>query len=133
MQQGPFAPRALPRFTVTTDLAATLSPSTDFRVGNEADEANRQSHPWDGERVTGPVTQVNPQTLLCKLPSDAGYTRTIFRVGAVGKGDGGPDGSRYPPESWHQVSDLTRQPASILSLGFRDILLACLRNYPLLG
>jgi hypothetical protein len=22
--------------------------------GNEADEANRQSHPWDGEQVTGP-------------------------------------------------------------------------------
>ena len=27
-----FAPRALPRFTATTDLAATLSPSTDFLV-----------------------------------------------------------------------------------------------------
>ena len=25
-----------------------------IRGGNEADEANRQSHPWDGERVTGP-------------------------------------------------------------------------------
>jgi len=25
-----------------------------MRRGNEADEANRQSHPWDGERVTGP-------------------------------------------------------------------------------
>jgi NADPH:quinone reductase-like Zn-dependent oxidoreductase len=25
-----------------------------FRGGNEADEANRQSRPWDGERVTGP-------------------------------------------------------------------------------
>mgnify|MGYP002808841390 CR=1 FL=1 len=24
------------------------------RGGNEAAEANRQSHPWDGERVTGP-------------------------------------------------------------------------------
>jgi hypothetical protein len=25
-----------------------------IRGGNEANEANRQSHPWDGERVTGP-------------------------------------------------------------------------------
>jgi hypothetical protein len=25
-----------------------------IRGGNEADEADRQSHPWDGERVTGP-------------------------------------------------------------------------------
>ena len=25
-----------------------------IRGGNEADGANRQSHPWDGERVTGP-------------------------------------------------------------------------------
>jgi hypothetical protein len=25
-----------------------------IRGGNEADEANRQSRPWDGERVTGP-------------------------------------------------------------------------------
>ncbi len=32
MQQGPFAPRALSRFRATTDLAATLSPSTDFLV-----------------------------------------------------------------------------------------------------
>ncbi len=29
---GPFAPRALPRFFTTTDLAATLSSSTDFLV-----------------------------------------------------------------------------------------------------
>ena len=30
MQQGPFAPRALPRFSATTDPAATVSPSADF-------------------------------------------------------------------------------------------------------
>ena len=30
MQQGPFAPRALPRFNATTDPAATVSSSTDF-------------------------------------------------------------------------------------------------------
>ncbi len=30
MQQGPFAPRALPRFFATTDPAATVSPSADF-------------------------------------------------------------------------------------------------------
>ena len=29
-QQGPFAPRALPRFLATTDPSATLSPSADF-------------------------------------------------------------------------------------------------------
>ena len=32
MQQGPFAPRELPRFVATTDPAATVSPSTDFPV-----------------------------------------------------------------------------------------------------
>src|SRR6266481_10071937 len=31
-QQGPFAPRALPRFFATTDPSATLSPSADFPV-----------------------------------------------------------------------------------------------------
>jgi len=30
MQQGPFAPRALPRFVATPSLAATVSPSADF-------------------------------------------------------------------------------------------------------
>jgi len=30
MQQGPFAPRALPRFPATTSLAAAVSPSVDF-------------------------------------------------------------------------------------------------------
>ena len=30
MQQGPFAPRALPRFSATTDPAATVSSSADF-------------------------------------------------------------------------------------------------------
>src|SRR5438876_5344986 len=29
-QQGPFAPRALPRFIATTDPSVTLSPSADF-------------------------------------------------------------------------------------------------------
>ena len=32
MQQGPFAPRALPRFSATTDPAATVSPSADFPI-----------------------------------------------------------------------------------------------------
>ncbi len=32
MQQGPFAPRALPRFNATTDPAATVSSSVDFPV-----------------------------------------------------------------------------------------------------
>ena len=32
MQQGPFAPRALPRFFATADPAATVSPSTAFPV-----------------------------------------------------------------------------------------------------
>ena len=32
MQQGPFAPRALPRFNATTDPAATVSSSADFPV-----------------------------------------------------------------------------------------------------
>lgn len=31
-QQGPFAPRALPRFLANTSPSATLSPSTDFPV-----------------------------------------------------------------------------------------------------
>src|SRR5512132_2773632 len=32
-QQGPFAPRALPRFVATTNPSATLSPSADFAAG----------------------------------------------------------------------------------------------------
>ena len=33
MQQGPFAPQALPRFNATTSPAATVSPSADFSMG----------------------------------------------------------------------------------------------------
>ena len=56
MQQGPFAPRALPRFTATTDPAATVSSSADF----PASPVIRPTllHRFrDGTRTVSPVAQ----------------------------------------------------------------------------
>ena len=64
MQQGPFAPRALPRFVATTSLAATVSSSVDFPVvaGYTTDLLHRF---LDGTRTVSPVAQ---HVLVTVLP-----------------------------------------------------------------
>jgi len=54
MQQGPFAPRALPRFNATTDPAATVSPSADFPVSPVIQPTFLHRF-LDGTRTASPV------------------------------------------------------------------------------
>ena len=54
MQQGPFAPRALPRFNATTDPAATVSSSTVF-PGPPVMRSTLLRRFLDGTRTAFPV------------------------------------------------------------------------------
>ena len=54
MQQGPFAPRALPRFNATTDPAATVSSSTVF-PGPPVMRSTLLHQFLDGTRTASPV------------------------------------------------------------------------------
>ena len=54
MQQGPFAPRALPRFNATTDPAATVSSSTVF-PGPPVMRSTLLRRFLDGTRTASPV------------------------------------------------------------------------------
>ena len=63
MQQGPFAPRALPRFLATTSLAAAVSSSADFPgdAGYTTDLLHRL---LDGTRTVSPVARHALVTML---------------------------------------------------------------------
>src|SRR5262249_37518845 len=63
-QQGPFAPRALPRFAATTGPSATLSPSADFPVLPVIRPTQLPPFPV-GTRRASPV----PRCVLVPLPS----------------------------------------------------------------
>ena len=54
MQQGPFAPRALPRFNATTDPTATVSSSTVFS-GPPVMRSTLLRRFLDGTRTASPV------------------------------------------------------------------------------
>jgi hypothetical protein len=56
VQQGPFAPRALPRFTATTDPAATVSSSADFPA-SPVIRPTLLHRFGDGTRTVSPVAQ----------------------------------------------------------------------------
>ena len=64
MQQGPFAPRALPRFIATTDPAATVSSSTDF-PGSPVIRPTLLHRFLDGTRTASPVAR---HVLVTVLP-----------------------------------------------------------------
>src|SRR5262245_30283811 len=63
MQQGPFAPRALPRFLATTSPAATVSPSTDF-PGFPVIRLTCSTDFLDGTRTVSPVARHALVTVL---------------------------------------------------------------------
>ncbi len=64
MQQGPFAPRALPRFCATTDPAATVSSSADF-PGSPVIRPILLRRFLDGTRTASPVAR---HVLVTVLP-----------------------------------------------------------------
>ena len=67
MQQGPFAPRALPRFSATTDPAATVSSSADF-PGPPVIRPTLLRRFLDGTRTASPVAWHVLVTVLPLLP-----------------------------------------------------------------
>src|SRR4051794_34255527 len=67
MQQGPFAPQALPRFFVITSLAATVSPSLAFPVRPVIRTTLLRRFPG-GARTASPVAQHVLATVLSLPP-----------------------------------------------------------------
>jgi hypothetical protein len=67
VQQGPLAPRELPRFIATTDPAATVSSSTDFPV-SPVIRSTLLRRFLDGTRTVSPVARHALVTVLPLLP-----------------------------------------------------------------
>jgi len=102
LQQGPFAPRALPRFSATTGPAATVSPSHRF---------------LDGARTASPVARHVLVTVLPLPPrrSDAPHqsdcdTPCCLRPGPEGSASGSYFLTRPP------VGSLTLRPGDSLTI-----------------
>ena len=74
MQQGPFAPRALPRFNATTDPAATVSSSTVF-PGPPVMRSTLLRRFLDGTRTASPVAWHVLVTVLSLPPRQAETSR----------------------------------------------------------
>jgi hypothetical protein len=74
MQQGPFAPRALPRFSTTTDLAATVSSFLAFPVTPVIRSTWLHRFPG-GTRTVSPVAQHVLVTVLPLPPRRSDMTR----------------------------------------------------------
>src|SRR6516165_6484260 len=67
VQQGPFAPRELPRFVTTTGLTATVSPSADFPV-LPVIRPTLLHRLLDGARTVSPVARHVLATVLSLPP-----------------------------------------------------------------
>ena len=74
MQQGPFAPRELPRFMTTTDPAATVSSSTDF-PGSPVIRPILLRRFLDGTRTASPVARHVLVTVLPLPPRRSDLSR----------------------------------------------------------
>ena len=79
-QQGPFAPRALPRLVATADPSATLSPSADF-PGSPVIRPTLLRRFRVGARRASPVARMSLSP--CRRSHPAGVSRRVSRVAAV--------------------------------------------------
>ena len=125
MQQGPFAPRALPRFIATTDPAATVSSSADF-PGSPVIRPTLLRRFLDGTRTASPVARHVLVTVLPLPPrrSDLPHqsdcdTPCCLRPKAEGSASGAYFLSRPPVGSLAlRPGDSLTIPKMALSIGF---------------
>jgi hypothetical protein len=127
VQQGPFAPRELPRFITTTDPAATVTSSTDF-PGVPVIRSTLLRRFRGGTWTASPVARHILVTVLPLLPrrSDAPY-RSDFGVSCCLRPTG--EGSAFgvnlltgPPTGSLTLrpGDSLTTPRAALSIGFSD-------------
>ena len=125
MQQGPFAPRALPRFIATTDPAATVSSSADFPVSPVIRPTLLRRF-LDGTRTASPVARHVLVTVLPLPPrrSDLPHqsdcdTPCCLRPNGEGSASGSCFLSRPPVGSLAlRPGDSLTIPKMALSIGF---------------
>ena len=79
VQQGPFAPRELPRFVTTTGLTATVSPSADFPV-LPVIRPTLLHRLLDGARTVSPVARHVLATVLSLPPRRSDVPHRSARV-----------------------------------------------------
>jgi hypothetical protein len=116
VQQGPFAPRALPRFVATTGLAAAVSPSTAFPVAPVI--RSTLLHPFlGGTRTVSPVAQHALVTVLPPTTPPKGHSATVnLRYALLPSPDQRGLGLRilsYPGHFWvhSRYGPVTRSPS----------------------
>ena len=125
MQQGPFAPRALPRFSATTDPAATVSSSADF-PGPPVIRPTLLRRFLDGTRTASPVARHVLVTVLplpprrSDLPPQPDCDKPCcLRPKAEGSASGSCSLSRPPAGSLPlRPGDSLTLPKRALSVGF---------------
>src|SRR5215469_4880357 len=97
VQQGPFAPRALPRFCATPSLTATVSPSADFPV-LPVIRLTLLHRFLDGARTVSPVAQHALATVLSLPPRRSDVPPRSARVTPCclrPEGEGSASGSHF--------------------------------------
>ena len=125
MQQGPLAPRALPRFTATTDPAATVSSSADF-PGPPVIRPTLLRRFLDGTRTASPVARHVLVTVLplpprqSDLPPQSDCDKPCcLRPDTEGSASGSCFLSRPPVSSLPlRPGDSLTLPKRALSVGF---------------
>ena len=125
VQQGPFAPRALPRLIATTGPAATVSPSAPFPV-SPVIEPTLLHRFLDGARTASPVARHVLVTVLPLPPrrSDAPHqsdcdTLCCLRPDGAGSASGSSFLTRPPVGSLTlRPGDSLTIPRMALSIGF---------------
>ena len=127
MQQGPLAPRELPRFSATTDPAATVSSSADF-PGSPVIRPTFFRRFRDGTWTASPVARHVLVTVLPLLPrrNDASH-RSDFDVSCCLRPTAGGSASGVhlltgPPMGSLALrpGDSLTTPRVALSIGFSD-------------
>jgi len=116
VQQGPFAPRALPRFLATPSLTATVSPSADFPV-LPVIRPTLLHRFLDGTRTVSPVARHALVTVLSLPPRRSAMTfRSAHVMSCCFRPEPGGSASGFYFLSRPPVGSLALRPGDSLTI-----------------